>query len=67
MCRPRRRKPGPMAVSTTRPQADNTRVLPRFTRSGMVDVPKDRLPEQAMLPQTAYQIVVDEVMLDGTR
>jgi glutamate decarboxylase len=54
-----------MAVSTSRPQGDNTRVLPRFTRSGMVDVPKDRLPEQAMLPQTAYQIVVDEVMLDG--
>jgi glutamate decarboxylase len=54
-----------MAVSTSRPRVDDTTVLPRFTRSGMVGVPKDRLPDQAMLPQTAYQIVLDEVMLDG--
>ena len=31
----------------------------------MVEVPKHRLPDQEMLPQTAYQIVQDEVMLDG--
>jgi glutamate decarboxylase len=54
-----------MAVSPSRPRAADPTVLPRFTRSGMVDVPKDRLPDQAMLPQTAYQIVLDEVMLDG--
>ena len=40
-------------------------VVPRFTRAGMLRVPKDRLPESEMLPQTAYQIVLDEVMLDG--
>ena len=40
-------------------------VVPRFTRAGMLEVPKDRLPEREMLPQTAYQIVMDEVMLDG--
>src|SRR5512139_2531671 len=40
-------------------------VLPRFTRMGMLQVPKNRLPEREMLPQTAYQIVMDEVMLDG--
>jgi glutamate decarboxylase len=40
-------------------------VVPRFTRSGMVDVPRDHLPEQPMLPQTAFEIVRDEVMLDG--
>jgi glutamate decarboxylase len=40
-------------------------VVPRFTRAGMLQVPKDRLPESEMLPQTAYQIVMDEVMLDG--
>ena len=40
-------------------------LLPRFTRAGMLHVPKDRLPEREMLPQTAYQIVMDEVMLDG--
>jgi glutamate decarboxylase len=47
-----------------RPEEDLT-VVPRFTRAGMVEVPKHRLPEQPMLPQTAYEIVVDEVMLDG--
>jgi glutamate decarboxylase len=40
-------------------------VVPRFTRAGMVAVPRDRLPDGEMLPQTAYQIVLDEVMLDG--
>src|SRR5215212_683206 len=40
-------------------------IVPRFTRAGMLQVPRNRLPESAMLPQTAYQIVMDEVMLDG--
>jgi glutamate decarboxylase len=40
-------------------------LMPRFTRFGMVEVPKNQLPERPMLPQTAYQIVMDEVMLDG--
>ena len=31
----------------------------------MVDVPKERLADGEMLPQTAYQIVMDEVMIDG--
>ena len=46
-------------------QGEDVSVVPRFTRAGMVAVPKHRLPDQAMLPQTAYQIVMDEVMLDG--
>jgi glutamate decarboxylase len=46
-------------------QAPDITVVPRFTRTGMVEVPKRRLPDSAMLPQTAYQIVLDEVMLDG--
>jgi glutamate decarboxylase len=41
------------------------RVVPRFTREGMLEVPKDHLPDREMLPQTAYQIVMDEVMLDA--
>ena len=45
--------------------AQDSTVVPRFTRAGMVQVPKHRLPEGEMLPQTAYQIVLDEVMLDG--
>lgn len=40
-------------------------VMPRFTRAGMLDVPKSRMPENSMLPQTAFEIVRDEVMLDG--
>ncbi|MGY1620487.1 glutamate decarboxylase [Geodermatophilus sp. SYSU D00691] len=40
-------------------------LLPRFTRAGMVQVPRERMPEGPMLPETAYQIVLDEVMLDG--
>ena len=40
-------------------------LAPRFTRAGMVEVPQHRIPDGAMLPQTAYQIVLDEVMLDG--
>jgi len=51
-------------VKRTQPAEDLT-VVPRFTRAGMVEVPKDRLPEGSLLPQTAYQIVLDEVMLDG--
>src|SRR6478609_2248102 len=40
-------------------------VQPRFTRDGMLSVPKDVMPDSAMLPQTAFEIVRDEVMLDG--
>jgi len=40
-------------------------IVPRFTRAGMVTVPRHRIPDREMLPQTAYQIVLDEVMLDG--
>ena len=54
-----------MAMWQTRPTTDDSALMPRFTRSGMVAVPKDSIPEQPMLPQTAYQIVLDEVMLDG--
>jgi glutamate decarboxylase len=45
--------------------AEDMTVLPRFTRTGMLQVPKHRMADREMLPQTAYQIVMDEVMLDG--
>ncbi|EWT00088.1 glutamate decarboxylase [Intrasporangium oryzae NRRL B-24470] len=55
-----------MAVHEARSrEAEDLSVVPRFTRAGMLHVPKDRLPDHEMLPQTAYQIVMDEVMLDG--
>jgi glutamate decarboxylase len=41
-------------------------VHPMFTRSGeATSVPKHRLPDGAMDPSTAYQIVHDHLMLDG--
>jgi glutamate decarboxylase len=46
-------------------QRPDLTVMPRFTRAGMLDVPKSKMPEQSMLPQTAFEIVRDEVMLDG--
>ena len=54
-----------MGVWQSRTTAEDLAVMPRFTRAGMVEVPKDRIPDGSMLPQTAYQIVLDEVMLDG--
>src|SRR3954452_21951534 len=54
-----------MGVWKSRTTADEMSVMPRFTRAGMLEVPRDRIPEGPMLPQTAYQIVMDEVMLDG--
>ncbi|MGZ4650143.1 MAG: glutamate decarboxylase [Kineosporiaceae bacterium] len=54
-----------MGVWKSRQPAEDLTVVPRFTRAGMVEVPKHRLPEREMLPQTAYEIVLDEVMLDG--
>src|SRR5947209_8830704 len=54
-----------MGVWKSQVPVEDLTVLPRFTRSGMVEVPRARLPEEPMLPQTAYQIVMDEVMLDG--
>jgi glutamate decarboxylase len=54
-----------MSVWRSRAAAEEQSVLPRFTRSGMLEVPRHRIPDQPMLPQTAYQIVEDEVMLDG--
>ena len=54
-----------MGVWKSAATAGDMAVLPRFTRTGMVQVPRDHLPDEPMLPQTAYQIVMDEVMLDG--
>jgi glutamate decarboxylase len=54
-----------MGVWRSRQPTEDLTVLPRFTRAGMVTVPKHRLPDREMLPETAYQIVIDEVMLDG--
>jgi glutamate decarboxylase len=54
-----------MGVWKSQTPGPDLTVVPRFTRAGMVEVPKGRIPDQEMLPETAYQIVLDEVMLDG--
>jgi glutamate decarboxylase len=41
-------------------------VNPLFSRAGEQSVPKNRLPERSMLASTAFQIVRDELLLDGT-
>ena len=64
------------AVTRSRPAATNgegrttnghhrLEVNPLFSRAGERDVPRYRLPDDSMEPATAYQVVHDEVMLDG--
>jgi glutamate decarboxylase len=52
-------------VWKSRTKTEDLSVVPRFTRAGMIGVPRDHIPDGPMLPQTAYQIVLDEVGLDG--
>lgn len=40
-------------------------VNPLFTRKGEQDVPRLRLPDTEMLPETAYQVIHDELRLDA--
>jgi glutamate decarboxylase len=54
-----------MGVWKSRTKTEDLSVVPRFTRAGMIGVPRDHIPDGPMLPQTAYQIVLDEVGLDG--
>jgi glutamate decarboxylase len=41
-------------------------INPLYAREGeSIDVPKHRMPDSPMLPQMAYEIIRDELMLDG--
>ena len=52
--------------SHTGAAAGNLSVRPQFATPGEVtDVPRLRMPDGEMAPATAYQIVHDELMLDG--
>lgn len=45
---------------------DSMIVSPVFTRGGeATELPRFEMPDEMMLPETAYQIVHDEAMLDG--
>ena len=53
-------------VHETHRDADRLAVRPQFSLSGELDeVPKLRLAHQGMAPGTAYEIVHDELLLDG--
>ncbi len=44
---------------------DEVSVNPLFSREGHDTVPRFTLPDQGMLPDTAYQVVHDEIAMDG--
>jgi glutamate decarboxylase len=44
---------------------DEVPVNPLFSRQGEVTIPRLRISDQGMLPETAYQIIHDEIALDG--
>lgn len=44
---------------------DEFPVNPLFSRQGEVTIPRPRISDQGMLPETAYQIIHDEIALDG--
>ncbi|MFC8599520.1 MULTISPECIES: glutamate decarboxylase [unclassified Isoptericola] len=49
-----------------RPRSGDVELNPVFVRPGETrSVPRDRLPAEESLPETAFQIVHDEAMLDG--
>jgi glutamate decarboxylase len=49
-----------------RPQHPDIEINPLYTRGGETEtVPKYEMPAGEMLPSTAYQVIHDELMLDG--
>lgn len=46
-------------------QSDEVNINPLFARHGESSVPRYKVPDQGLLPETAYQIVHDELALDG--
>ena len=46
-------------------EAEEISVNPMFARSGETRIPRWRIPEGEMLPDSAYQIIHDEILLDG--
>ena len=46
-------------------ESEEISVNPMFARSGETKIPRWRIPEGEMLPDSAYQIIHDEILLDG--
>jgi glutamate decarboxylase len=55
----------PLHGPSGRDAGEKLAVNPLFARPGLEEVPKNRLPSGSMDPETAYQIVHDELLLDG--
>lgn len=52
--------------NSARDLADGLDVRPQFSRDGaVVDIPRRRMAEESVDPQTAYHVIADELMLDG--
>ena len=47
--------------------SDEIAVNPLFARRSETTIPRWRIPDDGMMPETAYQIIHDEIFLDGTR
>ena len=45
--------------------ADEISVNPLFAREGEETIPRWRIPDGEMLPDSAYQVIHDELLLDG--
>ena len=55
-----------MTLQPTNEHADDIEFRPQFAVPGEVNrVPRNRLPDREMHPRTAFQIIHDELMLDG--
>ncbi|EGV27688.1 glutamate decarboxylase [Thiorhodococcus drewsii AZ1] len=53
-------------IEAIRPEDADDLLAPAYARRGMQNaVPKYRLPEHEMVPDTAYDLIHDELMLDG--
>ena len=46
-------------------ESEEISVNPMFARSGETSIPRWRIPDGEMLPDSAYQIIHDEILLDG--
>jgi glutamate decarboxylase len=55
----------PLHSTRTHDPADVLSIRPQFASPDMGEVPRNRLPDEEMEAGTAYQIVHDELMLDG--
>ncbi len=55
-----------MTLQPTNEDADDIEFRPQFAEPGEVNrIPRNRLPDREMQPRTAFQIIHDELMLDG--